>query len=93
MLGAGVQRREQGEQKIDRAIVQRLIGDGRLQPDEDGADAVQALDAGVRHGDARAETRRAERLSLQEGVQRPILVNAQGHGRGLGHGVQRLTLG
>jgi len=85
-------RGEQGEQQIHRAVVHGPVGHRRIETDEHGADVLQPLDAGVRHGDARSQARRAQGFAFQQGVHHPRLVQAHGLGRGLGDDVQRLTL-
>ena len=66
MLGAGVGRREEQEDEIDRAAVDRLVVDRLGKPREQAVDLRQAVDLAVRNGDALAKARRAELLALGE---------------------------
>ncbi len=92
MLGAVARRREQGEHQIDRAIVDGVIGDRRVETDEHRLDAVQTGQARMRHRDARTETGRAQGFTLHEGVKDANFVLAHGlRGRG-GEHVQGLPL-
>ena len=66
MVGAGVGRRQQQEDEIDRQLVDRLEVDRRRQPGEIAEHAGQALDLAVRDGDAAAEAGRADLLARVE---------------------------
>ena len=66
MLGAGIGRRQQQEDEIDRPAVDRLVVDRLGEPREQAVDPVQPLDLAVRDRDALAESGRAQLLALGE---------------------------
>ena len=70
MIAAGVIGREQQEDEIHRLAVLALEIDRLGQAGEEGDDARQGLELDVRDGNAAAEPRRAEPLTLQERVDR-----------------------
>ena len=66
MLGAGVGRRQQQEDEIDRLPVDRLVIDRRRQPRDQRIDAVEPVELAVRDCDPTAEPGRAEPFALDD---------------------------
>src|SRR4051812_32538970 len=60
MIGAGIGRRQDEEDEIDRKAVDRLELDRRRQPREEADDAVEPLHLGMGKGGTGAEAGRAE---------------------------------
>ncbi len=56
MIRAGIGRRQEKEDEIDRHIVDRLELDGCGKPREITENLRQALDLAMRYGDARSES-------------------------------------
>ena len=77
MLGAGIGRRQQQEDEVDRAAVDRLVIDRLAQPREQAIDPRQALDLAVRDRDALAEPGRAQLLALVEARQHRRRIDAE----------------
>ena len=91
MLGAVAGRGEQGEDQINGPVVDRAVGHGRVETDENGRHAVDALDPGVRHGDAGAQAGRAEGFTLEQGLHDAGLREAERLGARFRHRMQRLA--
>ncbi len=90
MLRIGVARGQQGDQKIDRLVINRVERHRRFKSDENGAHTVQPVDARMRNGDTLANTGRAGRLTLQQTIEHSVAINAENTGRHIGDNTEHL---
>ena len=77
MLGAGVGRRQEEEDEVHLASVDRLVVDRVRQAREQAINAVQAFDLAMRNGNALAEAGRAEPFALADARQDLASVEAE----------------
>ena len=87
-------RRKQPHQQIDRTIINRIKGDRCLQPHQHSEHMVHIAMPRMRNGDARADSGRAQRLTLHQGIHERGGIRVTQHmGSGIRHRLQGLTFG
>ncbi len=69
VLGAGVFRGQQGENQVDRQVIDSVVGDRAFQADEDAVHAVKTRQGRVRHGDTQTHAGRAQLLAFHQRLQ------------------------
>ena len=82
MLSIGVSRREERDKQVYRLVIQRVERNRRVQAHNDRADAVQAVQPGVRDRDALANSGGAGCFTLDKALQGGLGIhakNAAGH--------------
>ncbi len=84
--------RAQGQQQVHGLVISRPERHRRFQAHEDGAHAIQALDAGMGNGHALADAGRTGRLALHQAFQHHVGVDAQNPGGDVGDDAEHLTL-
>jgi hypothetical protein len=77
MLGPGVRRRQQQEDEVDRATVDRLVVDRLGEPREQTVDLAEAVDLAVRDCDALSKAGLAELISLGNARQHRRRIGAE----------------
>ena len=92
MLGAGVGRRQQQEDEVDRRAVDRLVIDRRRKPRDQRIDPIELVQLAVRDGDAAAKAGRAQPLALGDRIGDLRRIERQARGGDLRQLVQQLAL-
>jgi hypothetical protein len=92
VLGAGVRRREEGEDQVHRTVVDGVELDRLFETHEDSPDAPQALESRMRDGDPVADAGRPGGLALDETFEHVGRLQPVKTRRHLGDDRERLTL-